>query len=281
MSEETDWTVELETVAALLLQGAHPWQIAATMESVGSEQDARQLIAQVRELWGRDATGGIDPALDQGLAQLKRVQMLAWESWQKKKDPRTLKLIQETEGQILETQELIRQCLADAETAGAIARLPPWVSVYLAAWGTKREDGKRVTVSWAAELAGTTDSTVRSLRKRSPRFRRMEYMARHAEAEEIASLVQAGLRGNAGVIFEAFMRLIKNGNPQATLRAVDWLQDKPAIAFLVAAMNDEQLQARYQELLDRINRLRTRIEGHQNGSAGSGGDASADADNAT
>lgn len=110
--------------------------------------------------------------------------------------------------------------------------LPAWVPAYLAAWGGEqdggREDGgKRMTVSQAAEIAGTTSSNVRNLRTRSVQFKRLEWIARHGDTAYMQSMVEAGLRGNALLIFAAFMRLVQEGNTQAVLKAMEWLQDKP------------------------------------------------------
>lgn len=104
--------------------------------------------------------------------------------------------------------------------------LPAWVPAYLAAWGGERQ-GRRMTVTQAAQLAGTTGSNVRNLRQRSEQFRRLEYVARHGDTEYMQSMVEAGLRGNALTIFGAFMRLVQAGNTQAVLKAMEWLQDKP------------------------------------------------------
>jgi len=247
MTEQIDWTIPRETCAELLLQGAHPWQIVNSMEEVETLDDAYKLISEVRHLWGKEATGGKDAALDETLAQLKRVRRLAWDRWQKTREMQALKLVRETEMQIAEVQERVREVIEDAE--GHINDLPSWVPMYLAAWGSKRPDGKRVTVSWAASVAGTTASTVRSLRMRSDRFCRMEYIARHGEGEHVASMIDAGLRGNASRIFESFIRLVDKGNPQAVLKAMEWLQNKPAILLQLTTMSDEQLLEYYSSLL--------------------------------
>lgn len=108
-----------------------------------------------------------------------------------------------------------------------LPRLPPWVPTYLAAWGSPRPDGKGMTVIWASSLAGTTDSNVRNLRKRSPQFRRMEDMARFGTAQGIGDFIDAGLRGNAPTIFGKFVQLVDEGNVQAVLKGVEWLRGKP------------------------------------------------------
>ena len=99
--------------------------------------------------------------------------------------------------------------------------LPAWVPAYLAAWGGAQESGKRMTVSQASEVAGTTSSNVRNLRTRSEQFKRLEWIARHGDTAYMQSMVEAGLRGNALLIFAAFMRLVQEGNTQAVLKAMD------------------------------------------------------------
>jgi len=109
----------------------------------------------------------------------------------------------------------------------ALERLPAWVPVYLAAWGGKPPEGTRVTVKWAAELAGITADNVRMLRQRSAQFRRLEYMARHGSMEGAASMVEAGLRGATMAIFRSFMRLVEGGDPATVRKAMEWVRGKP------------------------------------------------------
>jgi hypothetical protein len=118
------------------------------------------------------------------------------------------------------------------ERAEVAEELPAWVPAYLAAWGGEQKsgeqkNGKRMTVSQAAEVAGTTSSNVRNLRTRSEQFKRLEWIARHGDTAYMQSMVEAGMRGNALLIFAAFMRLVQEGNTQAVLKAMEWLQDKP------------------------------------------------------
>lgn len=241
------WTPELDQAAQLMLQGAHAWETASSMTL--DLPEALAMIDKVRILWGREATHGLDPALDESLAQLRRIKDRSWDAWQKDKDPRVLRQIRETELSIMELQEQVADVLAAAETEDAIADLPAWVSVYLAAWGSKRPDNKRRTVSWAARIAGTNPSNVRTLRQRSSRFRTMEDLARHTDTRYAQSLVDSGLRGNAPIILESFMALVRDRHPQSVLKAVEWLADKPAFLLKVAAMSDDEIRARYTELL--------------------------------
>ena len=106
-----------------------------------------------------------------------------------------------------------------------------------------------MSVKRAAELAGTTASNVRNLRANNPQFARMEYIARHGDGEVVTSLIEAGLRGNAAIIFDSFMRLVRNGDRQAILNAMNWLQDKPS--YLVM-MTDDELLSKYNETLEAL-----------------------------
>lgn len=56
--------------------------------------------------------------------------------------------------------------------------LPEWVPIYLDAWGSKRPDGRVMTVTFAAGLAGVSPSTIRFWRGRSAAFRDLEDQAR-------------------------------------------------------------------------------------------------------
>lgn len=107
-----------------------------------------------------------------------------------------------------------------------MSRLPEWVPTYLAAWGSPRPDGKKMTVAWASSLAGTSASNVRNLRQRSRQFVRMETMARFGTAATMGEFIEAGLRGNVGVIWTNYMRLVKEGNVSAILKGVEWTRGK-------------------------------------------------------
>lgn len=105
-----------------------------------------------------------------------------------------------------------------------IERMPAWVSQYLAAFGSKRPDGKRMTVQWAAEFAGTRPGTVREYRRTSPAFRKLEEVARFGDVSFMSSYVNAGLRGLAPAAMEALADLIYVRNPQVVLKALSWLR---------------------------------------------------------
>jgi hypothetical protein len=139
--------------------------------------------------------------------------------------------------------------LQASQPPGPLNKLPHWAPTYIAAWGSHDESGTRMSVTRAAELAGTTASNVRMLRSKEPQFARMEYIARHGDGEVVTSLIEAGLRGNAAVIFDAFMRLVRSGDRQAILNAMNWLQDKPS--YLVM-MTDDELLAKYHETLEAL-----------------------------
>lgn len=85
-----DWTLELETVALMLLRGANVWQVAQANQL--TEDDAAQLIAQVRALWKRDADRPTDTVQDQSLAHLRRIQGQALNRYEDSKDPRDLRI---------------------------------------------------------------------------------------------------------------------------------------------------------------------------------------------
>lgn len=125
-------------------------------------------------------------------------------------------------------------------------KLPAWVPAYLAAWGGGWKEGKRVTVTQSAELAGTSASNVRNLRQRSKQFQRLEYIARHGDALDMQSAVEAGLRGNMPVIFDAFMQLVKKGDARVVIKAMEWLLDKAA-ALEIRGSKDAPLTVRQVE----------------------------------
>ncbi len=102
-------------------------------------------------------------------------------------------------------------------------RLPEWVPNYLACWGSKKPDGGRMTVSFAAEFAGTTPDAVRMLRSRSEQFQRSEWVARQGTAEWAQSYMEAGLRTMAPRAIKAMGRLLDADNPQTVLKVAEWL----------------------------------------------------------
>jgi len=86
----TDWTLELETIAVMLLRGASPWQVAQAKQV--TEDEANELIAQVRALWKRDADTPTSETQDQSLAYFRRVQGQALNRYEDSKDPRDLRI---------------------------------------------------------------------------------------------------------------------------------------------------------------------------------------------
>lgn len=114
-----------------------------------------------------------------------------------------------------------------AEDARLYEDLPEWVPLYLAAWGSTRPDGKRMTVRWAAGLAGVDDSAVRHLRGSNPMFKRLEFLARRAGGAFMASYADAGIRGAAPAILQAFFDLVRARDVTATLTGMRWLLAKP------------------------------------------------------
>lgn len=143
--------------------------------------------------------------------------------------------------------------LAEREEQQALERLPAWVPLYLAAWGSVRPDGKQMSVVWAAGHAGVTDSAVRSLRERSRQFRTLEYLARHGTAAFMTSYAEAGLRGSASLILKAYLELVDEGNAAAVLQGMKWLLGSPdqvvrqegdqVVRFDLSGLDPESLRA--------------------------------------
>jgi hypothetical protein len=154
--------------------------------------------------------------------------------------------------ELLENIEALRAHADQLDRMESTDDLPAWVPAYLAAWGGERPNGRRMTVTEAAEMAGTTDSNVRNLRQRSEQFRRMEWMARHGDMDYVQSMVDAGLRGSAITIFESFMHLVKGGDRAAILKGMEWIQDKPIRIKLDEndGLSDEERAERVMDLLD-------------------------------
>ena len=108
-----------------------------------------------------------------------------------------------------------------------LEELPEWVPMYLDCWGSKKPDGGRMTVSFAADFAGTTPDAVRMLRKRSAAFRRMEKLARHGTALWAQSYVEAGLRNRLPKIFASVDKLLDAMNVETTLTLLKMVRGKP------------------------------------------------------
>jgi len=113
------------------------------------------------------------------------------------------------------------------EAERKLEELPRWAPGYLAMWGSTKDDGGRMTVTYAAESVGATAEAVRQLRHRSPAFRRLEEIARHSTDKWAQSYVKAGLRVMAPSLMEAVHDLIQSRNPQVVLKILDWLRDQP------------------------------------------------------
>lgn len=107
-----------------------------------------------------------------------------------------------------------------AEEQRILDTLPGWVPTYLACWGSTRPDGKRMSVTWAAGLAGVSPDAVRQLRARSRQFRMMEHVCRQGGAEFMASYASAGVRAMAPEILTAMRDLITDRNPRMVSEAV-------------------------------------------------------------
>lgn len=109
----------------------------------------------------------------------------------------------------------------------ALEKMPEWAPEYLACWGSLKPDGGRMTVTFAAEFAGTTPEAVRQLRSRSEQFERMEWIARQGTAAWAQSYVEAGLRTMAPRMMRALAKLLDSHHPQVVLKVAEWLLGKP------------------------------------------------------
>ena len=147
-----------------------------------------------------------------------------------------------------------------AEEQAQLEKLPVWVPDYLAAWGSKFDpEGKRMRVKTAATLAGTTESNVRELRRRSERFQLMEKIAREGGSLFLSSYMEAGLRTMAPSLLQAFRTLVANLNPQVVLQGMKWAMDRPEALTVdvtgvvatddVSELSDEALDTRLDQLL--------------------------------
>jgi hypothetical protein len=107
--------------------------------------------------------------------------------------------------------------------------LPTWAPVYFAAWGSARPDGRRMSVQWAARLAGVSCSAVRNWRSENKHFRALEHIARHGGVQFMTSFTEAGIRAAAPAILQAYLKLVGEGHPQMVLQGLKLLLDRPDI----------------------------------------------------
>ena len=91
-----------------------------------------------------------------------------------------------------------------------------------------------MTVTFAAEFAGITPSTVRDLRARSPQFQRLEWLARHGTTEWVQSYVQAGLRAMTPQVMSSLHKLLVDGHPQTVVKVAEWMRGKPDLLDLTS-----------------------------------------------
>ena len=141
-----------------------------------------------------------------------------------------------------------------------LERLPSWAPEYLACWGSKKPDGGRMTVTFAAEFSGVTPETVRKLRERSATFRRLEEVARFSGGEWAQTYVEAGLQALAPGLMRALGTLIDERNPQVVLKALEWLRGRPqeidVLVDDVSELSDEERSSRVVALLERARARR-------------------------
>lgn len=98
-----EWTeAELDTVESFLLRGAKLWQVADGMSC--SQAEAQQAIALVRDKWSLEVAATAEGALEESLAQHRRVQQRAWDQYQKNEDSNFLKIVMECQDKVDELQ---------------------------------------------------------------------------------------------------------------------------------------------------------------------------------
>jgi len=121
----------------------------------------------------------------------------------------------------------------------ALEKMPPWVAEYLACWGSKKPDGGRMTVTFAAEFAGTTTDAVRQYRKANASFRRLEEVARYAGANWARTYVEAGLRGLAPDLMRNLAYLINvEKHPQTIMKALGWMLGPQELNLSITGKTD-------------------------------------------
>lgn len=125
-----------------------------------------------------------------------------------------------------------------------LEKMPPWAPEYLACWGSKAPHGGRMTVTFAAEFAGTTPDNVRQYRKANRHFRRLEQIARYAAGAWSSSYIEAGLRALAPGLMRALAAQIEAGNTQTVLKVAEWLRGKPVQHWNIdlTQLTEEQLE---------------------------------------
>lgn len=142
-----------------------------------------------------------------------------------------------------------------ADERQTLEKLPEWVPMYLDCWGSRKPGGGRMTVTFAAEYAGTTPEAVRHLRSRSAAFRRMEWIARNGTAEFAQSYVEAGLRNRLPKMMAAMDKLLESAHPDTVLKLLGWVRGKPQelkitgnlgvdadLGVVLAELTDEELE---------------------------------------
>jgi len=94
------WNLQLESVAAMMLRGAKPWQVAQALDC--TLEEARTAMAQVQALWAREAEAEASDGVERSLALLRRIQLRAWERWDDVKEASLLRLALDCERQVME-----------------------------------------------------------------------------------------------------------------------------------------------------------------------------------
>lgn len=98
--DDQDILNHLEMVSAMMLHGAHPWQVAEGLEEAipgYSLDDALRDIERVKLLWQKQAKEAGELPGEAGLAQVREVQLRAWEQYEETKNPAHLKVVLEAE----------------------------------------------------------------------------------------------------------------------------------------------------------------------------------------
>src|SRR3990172_2578037 len=101
--EDPDILARLEAVAQMMLKGAKLWQIAAALNY--SISTAKKDKERVKDLWQREAISDVIDARDRSIAQIRLVQLNAWQRFEKdNNDPQWLRLVKDCERDIITLQ---------------------------------------------------------------------------------------------------------------------------------------------------------------------------------
>jgi len=100
--EDAEILRRLESVSLMLLQGARLWQIAEALQV--SIPTAARDKERVKELWAREGQDEVIENRNRSIAQIRYVQMKAWEQYLSNKDAQLLRLVKDCEKDIAALQ---------------------------------------------------------------------------------------------------------------------------------------------------------------------------------